>query len=151
MKTIRIGAWVGTAALALLLTAAGGAYAATTTTEFNFAAVARGANKLFVPAAAVEKARDAGARFLIVDARAPQAFAQAHIRGAVNVPFYAVARHQAELPKSEWIVTYCACPHAEAVAAARALFKLGYRKVKVLDEGFYGWKDAGYPVVTAKP
>lgn len=117
----------------------------------DFAAVARGADKLFVPAAAVKRAYDAGARFLIVDARAPAAYAQAHIKGALNVPFYAVARHRSELPKNEWIVTYCACPHAEAVAAARALFKLGYTKVKVLDEGFYGWKDAGYPVVAGKP
>lgn len=151
MKTNRLGIWARTAAFAVLFMTAGAAWAATAATEFNFAAVARGANRLFVPAAAVNKARDAGARFLIVDARAPRAFAQAHIKGAVNVPFYEVAKYQAELPKREWIVTYCACPHAEAVAAARALFKLGYRKVKVLDEGFYGWKDAGYPVVTSKP
>lgn len=135
---------------AVWLTAAGGsAQAATRVADFE--AVARGPHKLFVPAAAVKKAYDAGARFLIVDARAPQAYARAHIKGAINVPFYDVARHQAELPKDEWIVTYCACPHAEAVAAARTLFKLGYSRVKVLDEGFSGWRLAGYPVIRAKP
>ena len=65
---------------------------------------------------------------------------------AVNVPYFEVDKHLSKLPKDKWIVTYCACPHAEAEEAARQLTKNGYTKVKVMDEGYFGWVDKKYPV-----
>lgn len=112
----------------------------------DFAAVAKGNDKLFVSVDDVKKAFDAKQDFILVDARPPSDFAVEHIVGAVNVPYFEVDKHLSKLPKDKWIVTYCACPHAEAEQAARELAKNGYTKVKVMDEGYFGWVDKKYPV-----
>ena len=112
----------------------------------DFAAVAKGNDKLFVSVDDVKKAFDAKQDFILVDARPPSDFAVEHITGAVNVPYFEVDKHLSKLPKDKWIVTYCACPHAEAEEAARQLVKNGYTKVKVMDEGYFGWVDKKYPV-----
>lgn len=129
-------------------TAAGGqsaaAPAANPAPDFN--AVAKGTDKLFVPVDTVKKAFDDKSDVLIVDARAPSDFAAGHIPGAVNIPYYDMAKRYSEVPKDKWIITYCACPHAEAEEAARQLVKNGYTKVKVMDEGYFGWVDKKYPV-----
>ena len=112
----------------------------------DFAAVAKGNDKLFVSVDDVKKAVDAKQDFILVDARPPSDFAVEHIVGAVNVPYFEVDKHLSKLPKDKWIVTYCACPHAEAEEAARQLTKNGYTKVKVMDEGYFGWVDKKYPI-----
>jgi cytochrome c oxidase cbb3-type subunit 3/ubiquinol-cytochrome c reductase cytochrome c subunit len=113
--------------------------------EPDFASVAKGADKLFVAVDEVKKAYDAKMDFVIVDARPATDFAAGHIKGAVNATYFEVEKHLSKLPKDKWIITYCACPHAEAEQAARTLMKNGYTKVKVIDEGYYGWADKGWP------
>lgn len=112
----------------------------------DFADVAKSNDKLFVSVDDVKKAFDAKQDFILVDARPPSDFAVEHIVGAVNVPYFEVDKHLSKLPKDKWIVTYCACPHAEAEEAARQLTKNGYTKVKVMDEGYFGWVDKKYPI-----
>jgi cytochrome c oxidase cbb3-type subunit 3/ubiquinol-cytochrome c reductase cytochrome c subunit len=68
-----------------------------------------------------------------------------HIAGAVSVPIYAVERSLPQLPRERWIVAYCACPHAASGAAAGALRRNGYDRVRLLDEGYVDWR-RGYPV-----
>jgi rhodanese-related sulfurtransferase len=52
--------------------------------------------------------KDAGApEFVLVDTRARDAFAKAHIPGAVNVPGPEVAQLAGQLPRDKEIVTYC--------------------------------------------
>lgn len=114
--------------------------------EFDFSTVAKGTDKLFVPVDEVKKQFDAKANFLLVDARPPTDFAAGHLPGAINVPYFEVDKHLTQVPKDRWVVTYCGCPHAEAEQAARALLSKGYTKVKVIDEGFFGWTDKGWPV-----
>ena len=126
--------------------AASQAPAAPKVVEPNFAALGKGNDKLFIPVDEVKKAWDAKQDFIIADARPPSDYASGHIKGAVNVPYFEVAKHLSKLPKDKWIITYCACPHAEAEQAARELLKNGYTKVKAIDEGFYGWVDKGWPV-----
>lgn len=89
---------------------------------------------------------DRGAKLALLDARAPADYALEHIAGAVSVPFYDVARYLEKLPKSAWLVCYCACPHAESGQLAVALQKQGFTKVTVLEEGLGVWKSKGYPV-----
>lgn len=112
----------------------------------DFAAVAKGTDKIFISVDDVKKAYDARQDFILVDARPTTDFTASHIPGAISVPYFEVSKHLSKLPKDKWIVTYCGCPHAEAEQAARELLKSGYTRVKVIDEGYYGWVDKGWPV-----
>jgi cytochrome c oxidase cbb3-type subunit 3 len=94
----------------------------------------------------VKRELDAGARFALLDARAPSDYASEHIAGAVSVPFYDPAPFVARLPKHTWLVCYCACPHAESGTLAGKLVAAGFDKVTVLDEGLGVWKARGYPI-----
>ena len=102
----------------------------------------------YVAAADLKAALDAGARLAILDARPPADYPGFHLPGAVSTPFYGVENYLTQIPKDAWIVTYCACPHAESGQAADALLAHGYTTVKVLDEGILFWKAQGYPVHT---
>jgi cytochrome c oxidase cbb3-type subunit 3/ubiquinol-cytochrome c reductase cytochrome c subunit len=100
----------------------------------------------FVPADQVKAEIDRGAALVLLDARAPSDYVASHIRGAVDVPFYEVEAYMPELPRDRFIVTYCGCPHAASGKARDVLKQNGYPRVAVLDEGFYVWRDRGYPV-----
>lgn len=110
-----------------------------------------GADPDFVSAQVVMAALDAKAQLVIVDARPPSDYVNEHIAGAVSVPFYDVADFVAQLPKEVATVTYCGCPHAESGIVAKALKAAGHGTVKVLDEGFFFWKEQGYPTHLDSP
>ncbi|MCB9506753.1 MAG: c-type cytochrome [Myxococcales bacterium] len=101
----------------------------------------------FVAADDVKAALDAGARLVVLDARARSDFAAGHIAGAANLPFYESAGHLDSLPRDAWVVTYCGCPHAVSGQLADALIAAGFPHVAVLDEGYFVWRQRGYPVV----
>lgn len=100
----------------------------------------------FVSADSVKAAMDSGASFVLADARLASDYSGGHITGAISVPFYRVADFVSKLPKDKFVVTYCACPHAESGAAADALRVRGFKRVAVLDEGFKVWRARGYAV-----
>ena len=50
---------------------------------------------------------DPAKRPMIVDVRAPEAFQQGHIQGAVNIPEADLAKRVAEFPKDKLVVAYC--------------------------------------------
>ncbi|HEX3595307.1 MAG TPA: rhodanese-like domain-containing protein, partial [Polyangiaceae bacterium] len=89
-----------------------------------------------------------GARFGILDARTSSDYSRLHVRGAVSVPFYDPTPYLDALPKTEWLVCYCGCPHSESGALAQQLLNAGFKKVTVLDEGFGAWTAAGHPTNT---
>ncbi len=91
-----------------------------------------------------------GARMAILDARAPSDYMASHIKGAVSVPFYDPDPYVPLLPKSSWLVCYCACPHAESGQLAQKLVAKGFTKVTVLDEGLGVWRSKGYPTSTGR-
>jgi cytochrome c oxidase cbb3-type subunit 3 len=97
------------------------------------------------PADVVKHQLDRGARMALLDARAPSDYLGEHIAGAVSVPFYDPDPYLAALPKSAWLVCYCACPHAESGQLARKLAAAGFTKVTVLDEGLGVWRARKYP------
>jgi cytochrome c oxidase cbb3-type subunit 3/ubiquinol-cytochrome c reductase cytochrome c subunit len=80
----------------------------------------------------------------LLDAREPSAYTILHIKGAVSVPFYDPSPYLDKLPRDAWIVCYCACPHAESRALAKALMDAGFPKVTVLDEGLGVWKSRNF-------
>jgi cytochrome c oxidase cbb3-type subunit 3/ubiquinol-cytochrome c reductase cytochrome c subunit len=91
-----------------------------------------------------------GARMALLDARAPSDYANEHIAGAVSVPFYDPSPYLKHLPRNAWLVSYCACPHAESKTLAQKLTDAGFTKVTVLNEGLGVWKARGYPVHTGR-
>lgn len=102
----------------------------------------------FTPADEVNAALARGAAMGFIDARAPSDYVAGHVAGATNVPFYEVALYRESLPRDQWLVAYCACPHAESGVVADDLLSHGFTKVTILDEGFFVWRDRGYPVRT---
>jgi len=89
---------------------------------------------------------DRGADFIILDARPKADYELDHIKGAISMPFFEVEERYKELPKDKWIVTYCACPRAESEHAAKVLQSKGFKKVKVMYEGYFEWLARNYPI-----
>jgi rhodanese-related sulfurtransferase len=85
--------------------------------------------------------------FLMVDVRGPEAFAQGHVAGAVNIPHgKLIASRLAQYPADLLFVVYCAGPHCNgANRAAVRLARLG-RPVKMMIGGITGWIDEGFPL-----
>jgi rhodanese-related sulfurtransferase len=67
------------------------------------------------------------------------------------VPYFEVEEHLSALPREQLIVSYCECPHAEAVQVADALVADGFPHVKVIDEGLFGWTELGGELVAGAP
>jgi cytochrome c oxidase cbb3-type subunit III len=101
----------------------------------------------FVPGRAVHDAMEAGARMVILDARAASDWSTTHIRGAAPFPFYSVDELAAHLPNDgTWIIAYCACPHAASGHVVDALRERGFTHTAILDEGIPWWIEQGYPI-----
>jgi rhodanese-related sulfurtransferase len=93
--------------------------------------------------------RDAvGGAFLLLDARAPEAFAEEHIPGAINLWHRSMdEKSTSEFSKSKPIVTYCASISCNAsTKGALKLATLGFH-VKEMLGGLEAWKSEGYPTV----
>ncbi|WP_439663488.1 rhodanese-like domain-containing protein [Lentzea sp. HUAS TT2] len=88
--------------------------------------------------------------YVLVETRAPEAFARARIPGAINLPYRDLP---AELDLDPGLVYICYCESFQCNAATKgalALAERGYR-VKRLSGGITAWRDAGYPVESDQP
>jgi rhodanese-related sulfurtransferase len=88
--------------------------------------------------------------FLLIDARTPEEYAEAHIVGAVNVPEKTFDSASAQLPadKAKLIVLYCngiKCGKSKRVA--KKVEPLGYTTIAVYNEGMPVWEERGLPIV----
>ena len=102
----------------------------------------------YVHAEQVKQALDQGRRLILFDARAVSDWRAGHLPGALPAPFYADDEALRRVPNDgTQIVVYCGCPHVAADRLAGRLRAAGYRRVAVIDEGFYHWRDQGYPLV----
>lgn len=86
--------------------------------------------------------------FVVLDVRGPDAYAQGHVPGAINLPRRRISeRTLAEIPADRLIVVYCAGPHCNgADRAAIQIARLG-RPVKKMIGGVTGWLDEGFSLV----
>jgi rhodanese-related sulfurtransferase len=93
----------------------------------------------------VHEALKAGADFVLVDVRGPQAFARGHVPGAANIPHRTMtAERMASFPPDTVFVVYCAGPHCNgANKGAVRLARLGFR-VKEMIGGITGWLDEDF-------
>ena len=86
--------------------------------------------------------------FVFADVRAPEAYAQSHAVGAINLPHPEInAKRLSGFPPEKVFVVYCWGPGCNgADKAACKLSKLG-RKVKIMIGGIEYWEDRErYPV-----
>jgi cytochrome c oxidase cbb3-type subunit 3/ubiquinol-cytochrome c reductase cytochrome c subunit len=102
----------------------------------------------YIPVATLRRELARGARLVLIDARATSDWLAGHIPGSLPVPFYAEAMAIERIPNDDtWVIVYCGCPHAAADRVATQLRNSGWDNVAVVDEGYFGWVEAGWPVV----
>ena len=94
----------------------------------------------------LNEAIEKGENVVVIDARSPEAFAQEHIPGAVNIPHRTMSEEAtAHLDREALYVTYCDGIGCNAsTKGALNMARLGFR-VKELMGGLDWWKRDGYP------
>jgi rhodanese-related sulfurtransferase len=88
---------------------------------------------------------------VILDARSPEEFAEGHIPGAKNLPYYEFSEKASvvlkDIPCDREIITYCEgleCSNAEDLAFL--LKENGYALVKVFEGGWEEWRENGMAI-----
>ncbi|HPD60380.1 MAG TPA: rhodanese-like domain-containing protein [Thermodesulfobacteriota bacterium] len=88
---------------------------------------------------------------IIFDARSPEEFAEGHIPGAKNLPYYEFAEKASgvlkNIPFDQEIIVYCEgleCSNAEDLSFL--LKENGYTQVKIFEGGWEEWRENGMPV-----
>lgn len=107
----------------------------------------------YVPMEQVAQALKDKKKLVILDTRTTSEWHNAHIPGAIPIPYYIKEDKVAEgLPNDDtWIIAYCSCPHAASDKIINMLRKKGYKKTAVIDEGFFNWINAGHPIIGGQP
>jgi rhodanese-related sulfurtransferase len=97
----------------------------------------------------VKRRGDAGEKFLLVDVREDNEWANGHLPGAVHLGKGIIERDivQRVPDTNAKIILYCGGGLRSALAAEN-LQKMGYTSVESMDGGWRGWVEAGLP--TAK-
>jgi rhodanese-related sulfurtransferase len=97
----------------------------------------------------VKKRTESGEKFLLVDVREDNEWANGHLPGAVHMGRGIIERDiEAKVPEtSTKIILYCGGGFRSALVADN-LQRMGYTNVESMDGGWRGWTEAGLP--TAK-
>lgn len=101
----------------------------------------------------LEQAIDRG-DVIVVDAQSPEKFQKSHLPAALNIPAGRAAELVAELipNKTAPIVTYCVnFTWKLSEQLARELRTLGYKNVRIYEEGRQDWMNAGLPLEGSAP
>ena len=94
----------------------------------------------------VKKRMDGGEKFLLVDVREDNEWANGHLPGAVHMGRGIIERDiEAKVPEtSTKIILYCGGGFRSALVADN-LQKMGYTNVESMEGGWRGWTEAGLP------
>jgi rhodanese-related sulfurtransferase len=84
-------------------------------------------------------------KFKLIEVLEEDEFKKGHIPGAINLPLDKLAAlAKTHLKKNDTIVVYCASYVCQAsTKAARALQKMGYKKILDYEAGKKGWLHTG--------
>jgi phage shock protein E len=85
---------------------------------------------------------------IILDVRAPEAYENGHLPGAINVPSEKVASQLMELPYNRPIIVYCNMYHpggSSSERAAETLRDAGFH-ARAVQGGFPEWQESGLPI-----
>ncbi|MGJ3263504.1 MAG: rhodanese-like domain-containing protein [Salinarimonas sp.] len=84
--------------------------------------------------------------FVLVDVRGPNAYARAHVPGAINIPHREITAERLAFASADTLfVVYCEGPHCNgADKGALRLARLG-RPVKIMIGGMLGWREDHFP------
>jgi rhodanese-related sulfurtransferase len=87
---------------------------------------------------------------VFIDARAPEAFADGHIPGAINIPYDQLPQYletlQNQVVQTDLVVCYCwgpSCDFSEQLGTELRIMQ--YKNVKEFTGGWEEWTAAGYP------
>src|ERR1700688_3977397 len=94
----------------------------------------------------VKRRSDAGEKFLLVDVREDNEWANGHLPGAVHMGRGIIERDiETQVPETaRKIILYCGGGFRSALVADN-LQKMGYTNVESMDGGWRGWTEAGLP------
>lgn len=97
----------------------------------------------------VERRRQAGEQFVLVDVREESEWARGHLPGARHLCKGIIERDvEATFPDlGTDLVLYCGGGFRSALAA-EALQKMGYTNVASMDGGWRAWTEVGFPTST---
>ena len=100
-----------------------------------------------VTVADVQKKLERGDKFVLVDTREDNEWAQGHLPQAIHMGRGVIERDiEPRIPQANTeIILYCGGGFRSALAADN-LQKMGYHNVYSMDGGFRGWREAGLPV-----
>lgn len=86
--------------------------------------------------------------FLVVDVQPLGAYKLGHIKGAINFPWQPDLKSSGDLPKDKMLVLYCDCAHEEDSidTGTQLMEKWDYTNIRLLQGGWSGWMNLGYPV-----
>jgi rhodanese-related sulfurtransferase len=103
-----------------------------------------------IPAERVKQLLDGGDKILLVDLRPAGDFQKARLPGAISIPISELQKRHQEIPRSGRVILYCGCPPGgvDESYSYLALKGKGYRNVSVLEDGFSGWTQRKFPVVS---
>lgn len=85
---------------------------------------------------------------VFVDVRSRPEYNAEHIQGALSYPYQLIKMTEKyPFEKKQKLILYCGCPHHLSGLSADILKMRGYQDVHVIDEGYFGWKAQGFPVM----
>lgn len=86
---------------------------------------------------------------VVIDVRTEAEFGEAHIPGAVSIPFHQLADRVHELPRDREMVAYCRGAYCVLSADAVAVLRDTGRRARRLDGGMPEWQRDGHPATRA--
>ena len=88
--------------------------------------------------------------FVLLDVRAPDAYAAGHVPGAINLPHRRITELNLAGYSSDTVfVVYCTGPHCNGADKAAVRLARLNRPVKKMIGGIEGWKDEGFELASA--
>lgn len=88
--------------------------------------------------------------FVLIDARSPQEYQEAHLPGALNIPEKELQANKASLPgdKSTLLVIYCnGVKCGKSKRLAEQIEPMGYPNISIYSEGIPVWEERALPIV----